>query len=420
MDTQLATAVFGRWNQGLPVAETTFHKAASALGINPDDALLEARFYTMLDHDLAKVASGHSLTEQDLNFYASAVGERGSSLVKTAQIHHLSPQELVLEKLAAQNWVPYLDGIKLAMGGMDPAGQGGMPTDGAGAAPGAEGGDAAQPGPMADQAVQQAPQQRFKPSPMAPAQVPPSAGGNLQELARDAMSPSPPAQDMQEGMGMGGQGTDMAPSTEAPPPPTPEEKLQQVVPDLPPDTMARYSEKMQEVEQQAGMPMEDPNQIQKFVAEMKKQDTKKLDEAIKGMAEAAPIRSAQTPAAPQPAGQPAPAPAPATPAAQEKVAHVARMLARANFTKEAISMGMIHRAGVNASKRALHNIGSVAQKGTARVGKAMEKSVRRGQQASNRGRGLSSVKEEVLQNALGGRSKILSQTRSGMPSAQFK
>lgn len=326
MDTQLATAVFDHWNKGLPVAETTFHKAASALGINPDDALLEARFYTMLDHDLAKVASGHTLTAQDINFYSAAVGERGSSLVKTAQVHHLHPQDLVLEKLAAQGWVPYLDGIKLAMGGMDPAGQGGMPEAGAMADPAAAGGDAAQP-PMADQAVQQDPQQRFKPSPMAPAQVPPSPGGNLQELARAAMSPSPPAQDMQAGMGMEGQGqgTDMGPSEAAPPPPSPEEKLQQVVPDLPPETMARYSEKMQEVEQQAGMPMEDPNQIQKFVAEMKKQDTKKLDEAIKGMAEAAPIRTAQQPAAP--AAQPA-APAPATPAAQEKVAHVARVLAR--------------------------------------------------------------------------------------------
>lgn len=326
MDTQLATAVFDRWNQGLPVAETTLYKAASALGVNADDALLEARFYTMLDHDLAKLASGYPLSPAEIRFYSAAAGQNPDGLAKTASAYHIDPQELVLEKLASQGWVPNLAGIKLAMMGApaeDPSqagGQGMMP-------PGAEGGDAAMPGPMADQAVQQAPQQRFKPSPMAPAQVPPSPEGNLQELARQAMSPSPPSQDMQAGMGIGGgPGTDMAPSTPAPPPPSPEEKLQQVVPDLPPETMARYSEKMQEVEQQAGMPIEDPNQIQKFVAEMKKQDAKAIDEAIKTMGEAQPIRTA-SPAGQQPAPAAQPAPAPAT-AGAEKVASVARVLAR--------------------------------------------------------------------------------------------
>jgi ribosomal protein L12E/L44/L45/RPP1/RPP2 len=440
MDTQLATAVFTRWNQGLPVAETSLHKAASALGINPDDALLEARFYTMLDHDLAKVASGHSLTPTDLNFYASAVGESGQNLVKTAHVHHLSPQDLVLEKLASQNWVPYLDGIKLAMGGMDPGGQGGMPTDGAGAAPGAEGAEAAMPAPEAGQEVQQAPQQRFKPSPMAPSQVPPSPGGNLQELARSAMSPSPPAQDMQAGMGVGGgQETDMAPSTPAPPPPTPEEKLQQVVPDLPPETAARYSEKMTEVEQQAGMPIEDPNQIQKFVAEMKKQDAKQIDEAIKGMAQAAPIRSAPAAGAQPAAPAPAPAPAaPATPAAQEKVAHVARLLARADYanpthagssvnassgalsamSKEAISMDMIHRAGANAWKSA-RKIQSQGSSSKLKMNqRALKRSTVREAKAGMKGQGKQGAKEQVLKNAIRGKDKLQA-LRSGMPVEQF-
>lgn len=335
MDQELATAVFHRWNAGEPVAETTFHKAASVLGIDPDDALLEARYYTMLDYDLAKVASGYPLSDADLHFYAAAAGGSHDAFTKTASVYHLHPQDLILQKLASRQWVPDLDGIKLSMmmGGMeDPMAAGGGMEAGMMGPAGAEGAEAGMPGPVPGQDVQQAPQQRFKPSPMAPAQVPPSPQGNMQQLARQAMEPSPPSQDMMGGMGVGGEGsgTDMAPSTPAPPPPTPEEKLQQVVPDLPPETVGRYAEKLQEVEQQAGMPIEDPNQVQKFVAQMKKQDAKVIDDAIKQVGESQPLSSTAGSA-----GQPKPAPAPSQPAQQpapqqgvEKVASAARAVAR--------------------------------------------------------------------------------------------
>jgi hypothetical protein len=330
MDQELATAVLARWNNGQPVTETVFHKAASVLGLNPDDALLEARYYTMLDHDLAKVASGGVLTDDDLIFYAFAAGDDPRVFAKTASAYHLDPQELILEKLAQCSWVPDLGGLKLAM--TMAGGQGGMMMDQMGAmadpAAGGIGGEAnaGMPGPIPDQAVQQAPQQRFKPSPMAPAQVPPSKSGNLQELARQAMEPSPPSQDMMGGMGLGAPGTDMAPTTPAPPPPTPEEKLQQVVPDLPPETMQRYSQKLQEVEQRAGIPIEDPNQVQKFVAQMRKQDDKIIDEAIKNIGEAPPLRSLNADGHPQEPMPSSPQQPPQVGA--EKVASVARQLAR--------------------------------------------------------------------------------------------
>jgi len=338
MDQELAAAVFNRWERGLPVEETVFFKAAQAVGVNPHDALLEARWYTLLDHDLRKLASGAKLSAPELAIYSAAAGEDPQIMAKTAAKYCLDAQELVLTKLAERDWVPDLEMLKRAMmmpadaggagggemmaPGMDPA-AGGM-----GGAPNAAMPPAQEPDPMAGAAVQQAPQDRYKPSPMAPSQTPPSSEGNLNELVDAARHPDAAA-DAQGAMqdpggtmapegGPGSMGPDAGPGMgqEAPPPMPPEQKIQQVDPSVDPETMARWAPKLQEIEEQTGIQMNDPAQVQKFVGEMQKADQKTLDEAIKTIGTPQPFNKPTNPNSPAAQQQDQPA----SPPQQEKVA----------------------------------------------------------------------------------------------------
>ena len=333
MDRELASAVFQRWTDGLPVAETAFHKAASVIGIDPDDALLEARFYTMLDADLRKLASCESIPESAVLAYSAAAGYGPQELVKTASAFQLDPLELALKKLASENWVPNLAMLKLAimapaMGGQDMGGGQMDPAQAAMQPPGAGGPAGAAPPPMPPQpgaAVQQAPEERYRPSPMAPAQTPPSEEGNMQELVDAARHPDQGAEMGPEaGMGPGGapsMGSEQGPAEQPPMPP--EEKIMQVAPDVPQERLPEYAAKLQELESNVGMPVQDPAQITKFVAQMKKEDGKKIDEAIKQMGTQPPLTASKKPAEGE-QGASSEAPSPATPAAPEaeKVAGV--------------------------------------------------------------------------------------------------
>ena len=80
---------------------------------------------------------------------------------------------------------------------------------------------------------------------------------------------------------------------EAPPPMPPEEKIMQVAPDTPQERLPEYAAKLTELEQNVGMPVQDPSQITKFVAQMKKEDGKKIDEAIKQMGTQPPLTTSK-------------------------------------------------------------------------------------------------------------------------------
>lgn len=339
MDRELASAVFSRWNDGLPVAETTLYKAASAVGINPDDALLEARFYTMLDADLRKLASGGGIPKSAIGVYSAAAGYGSQELVKTASAYHLDPLELALNKLASQDWVPDLAMLKMAimapaMGGQDMGGGQIDPAQAAMQPPEAGGAPPPEMAPQPGAQVQQAPEERYRPSPMAPAQTPPSPEGNMMELVEAARHPDQGAGGMgqegamgpEAGAGPGGDpsmGSDMGP--EAPPPMPPEEKIMQVAPDVPQERLPEYAAKLTELEQNVGMPVQDPAQITKFVAQMKKEDGKKIDEAIKQMGTQPPL-TASKPTGEGEQGASSEVPSPATPTPEaEKRAFDARM-----------------------------------------------------------------------------------------------
>ncbi len=339
MDIELAKSVFQRWNQGLPVAEEVFYKAASALQLDPGDALLEARFYTCLDHDLKKLASGHALDGTSAAMYCAAAGYHPNEFVKTAAAYALDPLDLALEKLSENNWVPDLEMLKVALMAAPVQADGAAGDQGADMVdPSAMGGGGQQAGqpeenqavnPQQGAVVQQDPNQRFKPSPMAPVQMPPSQDGNLMDLSNAARHPEAGAQ---AGAGMGadpnGGGSMMSsagPQDPAPPMP-PDQKLLAVQQNIPAESLNRWAGKFSELEKQVGMSIDDPQQIAKFIAQMQKDDAKMVDQAIKNMSvQTAPVRptiqqqAMQKQQSPQqPGGQPQQPQTPANPAQQQQ------------------------------------------------------------------------------------------------------
>ena len=281
MDRELAGAVLERWGDGYAVAETVLYKAASVLELDPAAALMEARFYTHLDTYLLEK---RAMTRAERRFFSAAAGLNSGVMSKTASAFGVSQDELILEALRENNWVPDLEKIAL-MGPMPGAEQAGAPPPGgdpmaAAGSPAAPGGDpaaamAAPPQPGA--AVQQAPEARFKPSPTAPDQHPPSPEGNLDALLQEHAGIF--GQQAQEN---GGQAPAGMPQPPAPPPP-PEQRIMQVAPNLDPETAARYGEQLTRLEQGIGMQVADPKQMVKFVKELQKVDGKRIDQGIKAM-----------------------------------------------------------------------------------------------------------------------------------------
>jgi hypothetical protein len=340
MDRELAGAVLQRWDEGLPVAETALYKAASVLGIDPQLALAEARYYTRLDSFLLEK---RAMTRDERSFFSRAAGIDPRLMVKTAAAHGLSADELIVEALREHNWVPKLANL-MAPTGQDatqagpPAAQEAMQQ----AQPAPQPGPPAAAPPQPGAAVQQQPQARFKPSPMAPDQVPPSPEGNLDALLQSQQQAF--GQGAQENGGLPAAGMPEPP----PPPPTPEQRITQVAPDMDPDTASRYGQKLTEFEQQIGMPVADPKQMVKFVKELQKVDGKRIDQGIKAMGEQLEQQQAQElgvgqPTVPTVNGGPKPGAGAANPnaapkpqqqapqvsaQAMQKVAHVGRLLAR--------------------------------------------------------------------------------------------
>jgi hypothetical protein len=343
MDRELARAVLQRWEEGLPVAETAMYKAASVLGIDPRLALAEARYYTRLDSYLLEK---RAMTRDERKLFSLAAGADPRVMVKSAAAYGLSTDELILEALRQNEWVPKLANL-MAPTGQDatqagpPAAQDAMQQ----AQPAPQAPPAAGAPPQPGAAVQQQPQARFKPSPMAPDQVPPSPEGNLDALLQTQQQAF--GQGAQENGGLPAAGMPEPP----PPPPTPDQRVKQVAPDMDDDTAQRYGQQLEQFEQQIGMPVSDPKQMVKFVKEMQKVDGKRIDQGIKAMGEQLEQQQAQelgvgqptvptvnqgpkpgpstmNPGAAQKPPQQKPPQAPVPPQATEKVAHVGRLLAR--------------------------------------------------------------------------------------------
>lgn len=77
-DRDLAIAVFQRWSVGEPVSEVSLVKAASALGTNPYDALLEARYYTDLTNYLNR--GGGEMNDYEKHIFSGATGAHSDDM----------------------------------------------------------------------------------------------------------------------------------------------------------------------------------------------------------------------------------------------------------------------------------------------------------------------------------------------------
>lgn len=273
MDRELAEAVLVRWQEGQPVYEGTLYKAAEALGADPSAVLTEARFYHHLDKALAR---GDGFTESERAYFSAASGFDPDDMEKTASVYGFeSPDGLIVRALKRRNFEPDLE--KIAFLGME-----GGPTDGGPAMAGPPTmSDDGQPMPSATPQpgaqVQQNP--LVRPTPTAPGQVPSAEGGNLESLISQAGQT--PGADENGGLPAAGMGASGAP----PEPPSAAERLQQAMPAIPPDALERYAPKLEEFEQQVGMTVMDPKQVEKFIKEMQKADKKIIDEAMKQFGE---------------------------------------------------------------------------------------------------------------------------------------
>jgi hypothetical protein len=288
MDRELAGVVIEKWENGEAVSEKHLYKAAQALGIDPMAALVEARFFTYLDNYLLEKRA-MSIAERAV--FSAAAGIPAGIMVKTASAHGFSPDELIVEALRERNFVPSIEKIAnlQALMQQQQGGQQGQPPPGmpgmqppaqpppAQPDPAQQGADAMMAPPQDDAMLQQQPSARFKPSPTGPEQVAPNPMGNLDELVQQGQSVYGD-QATQNG-GTAPQGM----PEPAPPPPSPEERIQQVGPNLDPETVARYAEQLVRFEEGFQMQISDPKQMVKFVKELQKVDGKKVDQGIKAM-----------------------------------------------------------------------------------------------------------------------------------------
>lgn len=306
MDRELAGVVIQSWEAGEPVSETQLYKAASALDIDPMAALIEARFYTYLDKCLLEK---RAMSRGERIVFSAAAGLEDRVMVKSASAYGLSPDELILEALREQDFVPNLEKIAnlAAMAaGMDPSqGQGGpggggkkppsqgmqmgpmgaqemqpqspMPDPSGGGGAEQAAGDIMMAPPSPDAMLQQQSSARVKPSPTGPEQIAASPMGNLDELVQQGQQVYG-----EQATGNGGSAPQGMPEP-APPPPSPEERVKQVGPNLDDETVARYAEQLMRFEEGFGMQVSDPKQMVKFVKELQKVDGKKVDQGIKAM-----------------------------------------------------------------------------------------------------------------------------------------
>ena len=286
MNNQLAAAIFDRWNNGLPVSEVNMYKAAEFVGGNPQLALLEARYYTILDNYLGR---GGEMTDLEKNAFSLFTGKYFSDFEKVASSYGIPEDDLIFRSLLSTEFVPYL--LKAAE---------------------------SQPGPQEGSVVQQNPDVRqqaidnpqsiqqatgnpaalqspdwqgnpmYKPTPTAPGQIPPSQNGNMNQLMYNEQHKGElEAQKQQQMM------SQLAAQTQQNPQAgskeqiqmlynqmTPQQKVQHAAPQVSPEDVERHAQEVSKIEAQTGLKIKDPAQIKKIIGGIEKQDKQIIDQAI--------------------------------------------------------------------------------------------------------------------------------------------
>ena len=242
MNRELATAVFARYASGLPVFEASLYKAAEYLGENPVEILADARFQTARKQALEKVA----LSRNEIIYFSVKLARDPGYVEKLAGDAGTSVSSLIQRTLLDLQGPP----PKLAAGEAPP--QPGAQVQGP-------------PPPLAGNGL--------------PPQAPEQPEGNMQGLLDQLRESHAGGAEANGGLPPSG----MPPPP--PPPPTPEEKIQQAMPEADQDTIARWAPQLADFEQQMGVPISDPKQLQKFLQTVQKNEAKVIDQGIKQMSE---------------------------------------------------------------------------------------------------------------------------------------
>ncbi len=288
MNRDLAIAVFKRWDDGLPVNERIFYKAASVLVENPDLALAEARYYTILDSYLSR---GGPMTSIEKNAFCLAYGN-----VKTASIKTRFDEYALLRTLCENEFIPDLNKLANLSGPPQDADvqQNQDQRQGAVQDPESIQQLTGNPAALMDQDWQGNP--LYKPTPTAPGQLPPGGqgdSGNMNQLvSNNANKDQIEAQKQQAMVAQQAEQTKEQPQQGSKEQiqmlynqMTPEQKLQHAAPQVAPEDIQRYAQELSKIEQQTGIKIKDPAQVKKVVGGVEKKEKKIIDEAIKAQFE---------------------------------------------------------------------------------------------------------------------------------------
>lgn len=291
----LALAVFTNFNNGLVVNEDMLVKAAESLNFSPYEILKEARLRSIITDFLEKKAGNY------VDYLASACGISKDRLEKIAFLQDTIPEFVAIEFLRTQNFAPH---EKLAQ--IDNGSSTGQNLQ-------------QNPALLQNALLSNDPfgNVMYQPSPTAPAQVPPSGGGNLnqlldnyenqdqmqqqqQQLGADQMLQQASQEEMQQQSGMQ--------------PTYSKEQIQQalmqadsqgkakyVMPGGTPEQLERLSAEIAKIEQQTGIPISDPAQLKKVMQGIEKQEKAIIDQAIQANFETG--QQEVTGPLPDPAGQ---------------------------------------------------------------------------------------------------------------------
>lgn len=285
--------------------DQTMTKTASSFGLSPDELILEALRERGFVPDIEKIANIGDTIHEAVNAYGNSPGAQkavhyGAKGIRAAGYAGgamYAGKTLFGGKDKQALAMPPMDPSQGQGGGKQPPpGQGGqdpmaamqamqqggaMPQDPAaqGAGPEQAAGDIMMAPPDPNAMLQQQQSARVKPSPTGPEQVAASPMGNLDELVGQGQQTFG-----DQAMDNGGVAPQGMPEP-APPPPSPEERVKQVGPNLDDETVARYAEQLQRFEEGFQMQIADPKQMVKFVKELQKVDGKRIDQGIKAMSE---------------------------------------------------------------------------------------------------------------------------------------
>ncbi len=281
MTRDLAFTIIRNFNDGEKVSQSMLVKAAEYLQLDSNLLLKEAHFKSAATKKIKELSKTNGkLTEEELKHFSTAVGCTKDHIRKVAQLSDTSPEDVLFTYFRQTGYVPNekyaqdetnIDDVTLQQ---DPAML-----------------DKFQIRPHSLTSQDPFGNPLVQPSPQSVPQVPGMQGGNLGQLKENYDNKD---QIEQEQMDLANQQM-LAQEGQQPGSHSKEEienalmqadsmgKAQFIMPGGTEDQLQRLSQEIDKVEQLAGIPIKDPTQLSKIMAEIEKADKKVIDEAIRSI-----------------------------------------------------------------------------------------------------------------------------------------